>query len=79
MEQWCMLTTSPNTNKHYLKVKNDTKCDYDTALTWAVCAKNEFINKNGFSPSQLVFGLNTNLLNFMNNQLVAQETTIKSF
>ena len=77
MEQRCMLTTSLNTNKHYLKVKNNTKCDYDTA--WAVCTKNALINKNGFSPSQLVFGLNTNLPNFMNNQLPAQKTTIKSF
>lgn len=35
------------------------------------------VNNNGFSPSQLVFGGNTNLPNFRNNQLPAQETTIK--
>ena len=44
-----------------------------------MCAKNALINNNGFSPSQLVFGRNTNLPNFINNQLPAQETTIKSF
>ena len=62
-----------------LKVKEDTKCDFDTALAWAVCAKHSLINNNGFSPSQLVFGRNTNLPNFINNKLPAQETTCKSF
>ena len=60
-----------------LKIKEDTKCDFDTALAWAVCAKNSLINNNGFSPSQLVFGRNTNLPNFINNKLPAQETTCK--
>lgn len=50
-----------------LKVKDDTKCDYDTALAWTVFAKNELISKNGISSSQLVFGRNTNLPNFINN------------
>ena len=50
-----------------LKIKDDTKCDYDTALAWTVFAKNELINKNGISSSQLVFGRNTNLPNFINN------------
>ena len=63
-----------------LKVKEDTKCDFDTALAWAVCAKNSLINNNnGFSPSQLVFGRNTNLPNFISKKLPAQETTCKSF
>ena len=44
-----------------LKVKEDTKSNWEAALAWAVCAKNAMINKNGFSPSQLVFGRNTNL------------------
>ena len=52
-----------------LKVKDNTKCDYDTALAWAVCAKNTLINNNGFSPSQNVFGCNTDLPNFLNNHL----------
>ena len=54
-------------------------CDYDTAPTWAVCAKNGLINNNRFNPSQLAFGRNTDLPNFINNQLPTQETTIKSF
>ena len=62
-----------------LKVKDDTKCDYDTALAWAVFAKNLLINKNGFRPSQFVFGRNTNLPNFINNYMPPQETTTKSF
>ena len=35
-----------------LEVKDDTGCDYETALSWALCAKNSLINNNGFSPSQ---------------------------
>ena len=31
-----------------LKVKEDTGCDYDTALSWAFCAKNALINNNEF-------------------------------
>ena len=61
-----------------LKVMGDTKRDCDTAFVWAVCAKNALINNNGFSPSQLVFSRNINLPNFINSQLPAQETTIKS-
>ena len=56
-----------------LKVKDDTGCDYETALSWALCAKNSLINNNGFSPSQLVFGRNTNLPNIIDNKLPAQE------
>lgn len=36
------------------KILEDTKCDYDTALKWAVSPKKALI-KNGFSPTQLVF------------------------
>ena len=46
-----------------LKIKDSEKCDYDTALAWAVPAKNYLINHNGFSPSQLVFGQNPSLPN----------------
>lgn len=56
-----------------LKVKDDTGCDYETALPWALCAKNSLINNNGFSPSQLVFGRNTNLPNIIDHKLPAQE------
>ena len=36
------------------------------------------INHNGFSPSQLVFGQNPSLPNFINNKLPAQESVVKS-
>ena len=38
-----------------LKLKEDVNCDWETALAWAVSAKNSMINNNGFSPAQLVF------------------------
>lgn len=34
------------------KVLDDTKCDYDTALVWAVNAQNAATNCNGFRPAQ---------------------------
>ena len=45
-----------------LKVKEDINCPWKTALAWAVNANNYFINVCGFSPHQLVFETNTNLL-----------------
>ena len=56
-----------------LKIKDDVGCDFDTALSWVLCAKNTLINNNGFSPAQLVFGRNPNLPNFLDNKLPAQE------
>ena len=47
-----------------LKIKDSEKCDYDTALAWAVSAKNSLISHSGFSPSQLVFGQNPSLPNY---------------
>ena len=44
-----------------LKVKNDTNCGWETALAWAISAKNCFINVSGFSPHQIVLGRNINL------------------
>ena len=32
-----------------LKVKEDNKCDWETALAWSVSAKNSLINSKGFS------------------------------
>lgn len=40
------------------KIIDDTKCDVDIALAWAVSARNALTNKSGFSPNQLVFGFN---------------------
>ena len=61
-----------------LKIKDSEKCDYDTALAWAVSAKNSLINHNGFSPSKLVFGKNPSLPSFISNKLPAQESVVKS-
>ena len=55
-----------------LKIKEDMKCNYEIALSWAVCAKNALINSDGFSPAQLVFGRNPNLPNFFENKLMFQ-------
>ena len=38
-----------------LKIRNDVKCSYDTAVAWTISAKISLINHNGFSPSQIVF------------------------
>ena len=40
------------------KIMEDTKCDAQMALAWAVAARNALDNKAGFSPNQLVFGFN---------------------
>ena len=55
-----------------LKIKDDVGFDYVTALSWAVSAKNTLYSYNEFTPSQLVFGSNATLPNFINNQLPAE-------
>ena len=57
----------------YLKIKEDVNCDMETALAWAVSAKNALINNNGFSPSQIAYGKNPNLPSNINNTLPAFE------
>ena len=56
-----------------LKIKEDVKCDWDTALAWAVSAKNSLVNHNGYSPMQLVFGRNPNLPTTQTAELPALE------
>ena len=55
------------------KTLEDTDCDFETALAWAVSAKNSLHSVNGFSPNQLVFGRNPNLPAFLNDKLPALE------
>ena len=55
------------------KVMEDTTCDIEIALAWAICAKNTIKNVCGFSPNQLVFGMNPNLPNALDNKLPALE------
>ena len=56
-----------------LKIKDDTKGDWETCLAWAVSAKNALINYNGFSPMQIVFGRNPNLPSTIGSPLPAME------
>ena len=56
-----------------LKVKEDNKCDWETALAWSVCAKNSLISSKGFSPYQLVLGRNVNLPTVLSDKLPALE------
>ena len=44
-----------------MKTKEDVNCNLETALAWAVCAKNSLMNVSGYSPNQLVFGRNVSL------------------
>ena len=39
-----------------LEIQEDNKCGWETALVWAISAKNAIINHSGLSPAQLVFG-----------------------
>lgn len=60
------------------KILDNAKCVYSTALAWTVSAKNALINHNGFSPSQLVFGQNSNLSITINDLLSALEILVQS-
>lgn len=59
------------------KVLDDTKCDYDTALAWAVNAQNAATHCNEFRPAQLVFGWNSNLTYTINDLLPALEIPVQ--
>ena len=61
-----------------VKICDDVKCSYDTALAWAISAKNSLINHNGFSPLQIVFGINSNIPNIMSDTLPALEKVTAS-
>ena len=54
-----------------LKIKEDIKCTWETALAWAVNAKTCLMNINGFSPHQLVFGQNVKLPNVFHDRISA--------
>ncbi|KAL2099481.1 hypothetical protein ACEWY4_003875 [Coilia grayii] len=43
-----------------IKVKTSNDCDWETALDWALMAKNTMQNVHGYSPHELVFGQNPN-------------------
>lgn len=58
-----------------LKVKRDHRCDWNTALDWALMAKNSMHNVHGYSPYQPVFRQNPNLPSVLTNKLPALEGT----
>ena len=47
------------------KIMDDTSCNVDIALSWAVAARNTLQNFSGFSPNQLVFGKNPAIPNVL--------------
>ena len=55
------------------KVYQDVKCPLPIALMWATHAKNALINISGFSPYQLVFGMNPNVPGVTSSNLPALE------
>ena len=61
-----------------LKIKEDTKCTIETALAWAVAARNALHNNLGFSPNQLVFSLNPNLPSIGDDRPPALENVTSS-
>ena len=53
------------------KVKSERNIDYETALAWALMAKNTMSNVTGYSSYQLVFGRNPNLPSIFTDKLPA--------
>ena len=45
------------------KTVQGSNCTLEMAVHWAICAKNSLLNVHGFSPNQLVFGMNPNFPN----------------
>ena len=60
------------------KMMHDSSDDIDTALAWAINAKNSLHNVYGFSPAQLVFGRNPNIPTVLNDKLPALEGKTQS-
>ena len=61
-----------------LKTQEDTKCSKETALAWAVSAKNSLQNVYGYSPNQLVLGQNVTLPSVVEDQPPALDQPEKS-
>ena len=60
------------------KTMEESKCSLETAVVWAVSAKNSLSGHQGYSPNVLVFGKNTNFPSVLTNELPAMETKISS-
>lgn len=55
------------------RVMDEQQCDLETALPWAVCAKNTLSNISGYSPNILVFGRNPNEPSVLHDSVPALE------
>ena len=60
------------------KTMEDSKCSLQTAVAWAVSAKNSLANVNGYSPNQLVFGKNPNYPCYISDKLPALNSNYSS-
>ena len=60
------------------KIISDCDCDIDIALAWSVSARNALDNNHGFSPNQLVFGVNPVFQSIFINDPPPMETRISS-
>ena len=58
-----------------LKIKEESACDLNTTLSWAIMAKNCLHNVNDFSPYQLVYERNPHLPSVLTDKPPALERT----
>ena len=65
-------------NNNVKKILMECNCSLQTALGWALSAKNSLTNVHGFSPNQLVFGRNPNYPCLLDNKLPASSPTSSS-
>ena len=71
---WCMGVCERHNGIIELtlrKIMAETKCSYETALAWAIFAKNTLSNTSGFSPSQIAFGFNPSLPSILTDKAPA--------
>ena len=61
-----------------VKTKEENKLDWETALGWALAAKNSLHNVHGYSPYQLVYGRNPNIPSVLTDKLPALEGCTRS-
>ena len=61
-----------------LKILEEHDCSLETALAWAVAARNSLHNNHGFSPNQLVFSFNPGLPNIADDRPPALENVTSS-
>lgn len=61
-----------------MKIKFQQDCDWETALSWAVMAKNCLANCHGYSSYQLVYGRNPNLPSILTDAPPALEGVTSS-